>query len=288
MINLYEELGDSTRRRILICLIDGGKCVSDIVSETGFKQPNVSNHLARLRTKGVTVSKKSGREVFYSLASPGVEKIIRSLLISDSTDDPQMQLNSLAKDYAQKASAGDDESCHAILDRAIRARIPLIDIYQELFAPAMAIIGNWYEAGAIDEGQEHMASEITRRMMTHASATIGQLPKHGRTAVLGCGPDNFHVMGIEMVSDFLRIEGWKTHFLGSNMPILSFVHQVQTIQPNLVLVSCVGKLSHASTLDLISSVHELRRNGQRFTLGIGGLTAMKNRDQYSKMGVDFV
>ena len=38
--------------------------VGDIVVATGLRQPNVSNHLSRMRASGVVKSSKVGREVF--------------------------------------------------------------------------------------------------------------------------------------------------------------------------------------------------------------------------------
>ncbi len=44
MIHVYEELGDTSRRRLLSELREGPRTVSDLVLATFMKQPNVSSH----------------------------------------------------------------------------------------------------------------------------------------------------------------------------------------------------------------------------------------------------
>ena len=46
---LFKGFADATRLAILEALRQGDKTVSQIVEETGFSQPNVSNHLGYLR-----------------------------------------------------------------------------------------------------------------------------------------------------------------------------------------------------------------------------------------------
>lgn len=73
---LFRGLGDSTRLSILESLREGEKSASQIVSETGQSQSNISNHLACLLDCGLVKNRRQGRNVFYNLADNNVSKIL--------------------------------------------------------------------------------------------------------------------------------------------------------------------------------------------------------------------
>jgi ArsR family transcriptional regulator, cadmium/lead-responsive transcriptional repressor len=76
---LFHGLGDPTRLRILLALLDGERRVTDLVAAVGTSQPNVSNHLACLRDCGLVVDRPAERrQVFYSIARPELHDLLRA------------------------------------------------------------------------------------------------------------------------------------------------------------------------------------------------------------------
>lgn len=73
---LFRGFGDPSRLSVLECLLDGPKCVSEIVAATGLSQPNASLHLACLRDCGLVEREARGRFAYYRLAGPHVRHII--------------------------------------------------------------------------------------------------------------------------------------------------------------------------------------------------------------------
>jgi DNA-binding transcriptional ArsR family regulator len=73
---LFRGLGDSTRLSILECLRAGEKSNSQVVEETGHSQSNVSNHLSCLLDCGLVQNRREGKNIFYSLRSKNVSKIL--------------------------------------------------------------------------------------------------------------------------------------------------------------------------------------------------------------------
>ncbi len=288
MLIVYEELGDASRRLILGELLHGPKSVSDIVRATGLKQPNVSNHLARMRERDVVRASRLGRQVFYSLASPDVEAIVGAVFKTEENLDSNLRLDELAKRYAKSAVNGDEAACSEILEIVFRAKLPVIDIYQEIIAPAMHLVGKWYLVEAIDEAQEHLASYITERLMTRAAALTSPINRHGGLALLGCGPESYHTIGLRMASDVLRIHGWKTLFLGANTPVESFVNAVDQHRPALVLIGCSAQVSQDASLELVRALDLIRTRKHHFTIGAGGWAVTHNSSLFLSAGVDFV
>ncbi|MFQ3588141.1 MAG: metalloregulator ArsR/SmtB family transcription factor [Fimbriimonadaceae bacterium] len=285
-MSVYEELAEESRRRILSCLLNGPRNVSEIVGATGLKQPNVSNHLARMRSKGVVVASKLGRQVFYSLASPDVQDAVRKALDQQPARTVSMDIHQAIKEYSRAAIQGDRATCQEIVEHYGRANTPLEDIYQYLLGPAMETIGTWYKVGAIDEGQEHMASAITERMMAHVVSMRPAIRRIDKSAVLGCAPNNWHAIGLRMISDVLRVSGWETYYLGANVPAEAFLSAAQRHRPDLVLVSVSTPGTEDEALELVGELAaEKARNG--YTLGAGGAVVAMNVDRFFEKGIDF-
>ena len=51
--------------------------MSELVALTGLSQPNVSHHLACLKECGLVASRQEGRFVYYALADPRIEDVLR-------------------------------------------------------------------------------------------------------------------------------------------------------------------------------------------------------------------
>jgi DNA-binding transcriptional ArsR family regulator len=82
---LFRGLADGSRLAILEALRDGEKSVSDVVAATGLSQPNASTHLACLKGCGLVEGRQEGRFVFYRLADPRIEGLLRdaSAILAD-------------------------------------------------------------------------------------------------------------------------------------------------------------------------------------------------------------
>jgi MerR family transcriptional regulator, light-induced transcriptional regulator len=287
MIDLYEELGETSRRQILSELRTGPKNVTEIVESTGLKQPNVSNHLARMKNKQVVRSTKTGREVFYSLASPEIEAIVNSAFSIKRNEEVHLDIDQLAKTYAKLAIQGDEMGCAEILDQAFRAHMPMVDIYQDLLTPAMTMVGTWYKVEAIDEAQEHMASAITERMMARTVQITGPARRQDKTALLGCAPNSWHVIGLRMLGDYLRFCGWKSLFLGANCPIPSFLTAVEQHNPHIVLLSCGATEGLEDTISMVKALNAFRGRKSVPLIGVGGHCIIDNLPAITAAGADF-
>lgn len=64
----FKVLSESSRLKILRSLIDGEKCVTEIIDRTGLMQANVSKQLKILHENGIVNSRPCGLQRFYSLS----------------------------------------------------------------------------------------------------------------------------------------------------------------------------------------------------------------------------
>jgi ArsR family transcriptional regulator len=66
-VEFCKALADDTRQKILEMLLEGEKCVSDIVDAFPMSQPTISHHLNVLKQFNLVVSRKEGKQVFYDI-----------------------------------------------------------------------------------------------------------------------------------------------------------------------------------------------------------------------------
>ena len=71
-VEFCKALADDTRQRILTMLLEGERCVSDIVAEFDMSQPSISHHLGILKQFNLVTSRKEGKQVFYAINQDNV------------------------------------------------------------------------------------------------------------------------------------------------------------------------------------------------------------------------
>jgi len=77
--HLLKAMGNERRLRILCHLSEREHSVSELCRLVGLSQSALSQHLARLRHDNLVTTRRSAQTVYYSLASPEVRPLLRSL-----------------------------------------------------------------------------------------------------------------------------------------------------------------------------------------------------------------
>ena len=66
--DIFKQLSDSSRVRIFWLLCHCEECVMNISALVDMSSPAVSHHLRQLKTSGLIVSRREGKEVYYKAA----------------------------------------------------------------------------------------------------------------------------------------------------------------------------------------------------------------------------
>ena len=80
LAELFKVFGDSTRTKILSCLEISELCVCDIAECLNMNKSVISHQLRILRQAKLVKTRRSGKEVFYSLDDEHVSKIYECAL----------------------------------------------------------------------------------------------------------------------------------------------------------------------------------------------------------------
>ncbi len=284
---IAQALADPSRRSILEALRLGRKSVSELCEITGLKQPNLSNHLAKMRAQNVVHSEREGRFIYYSLEAPFAEVLLRMHAVASrgarrrlkpgdsadhgaGADGMSIESSALASQLLQYLLAGDEAACSAVLNNMLSANFGMAKIYLEVFQPALRLIGDLYEQGKVDEAREHVASAIVERMMARVAEICLPAVHRDCHAVLGCVAGNLHSVGVRMLADSLHADGWKVTFVGADTPTNSFIDLVALEAPDLVVISVSLENQLAETRNLLAGLRNLRDSGQMFRTALGG------------------
>lgn len=84
--DLFAVLSSPARLKILHCLCNEERTVSDVLAFVGGTQPNVSQHLALMYRAGVLSKRKDGAAVYYKVASEQAVAVCRSVCTQIALD----------------------------------------------------------------------------------------------------------------------------------------------------------------------------------------------------------
>lgn len=76
LADLFKVFADSTRIRILHCLMNGEKCVGDIANLLEMSQTAISHQLRVLKQSHLVRYRRDGKQMYYSLADDHVKTIL--------------------------------------------------------------------------------------------------------------------------------------------------------------------------------------------------------------------
>ena len=80
---LCKVFSNPTRLEILNLLRDKELSVTELIEKTKLSQANISQHLSIMKSKGIVISDRKGKNIYYRLTNPKIIKafdIIREVL----------------------------------------------------------------------------------------------------------------------------------------------------------------------------------------------------------------
>ena len=78
--SIFQMISDSTRLKILWLLCHSEDCVANIAAAIEMSSPAVSHHLRLLKQSGLIVSRKDGKETYYTLADTEEAALVHDIV----------------------------------------------------------------------------------------------------------------------------------------------------------------------------------------------------------------
>lgn len=127
----------------------------------------------------------------------------------------------------------DEVAVHAVLDEAL-AGFALETVLRELILPVLREVGDQWERGELEVGQEHFASHLIRERLLGLARLWGR--GGGPLAILACAPGERHDISLLAFGLLLRSHGWRILYLGADTPLETLGRAVATTNPRRVVV----------------------------------------------------
>ena len=186
--------------------------------------------------------------------------------------------------YVSALLSGRPGGAEEIIERYSADHPALADIYLGLLQPAMRLTGEMWETGVIDVWQEHMISEFTLSLM----AKLCGERIAGETAGVFVGfsvSGERHVIGIRMITDLLAANGWKTFFLGTDLPAESVVGVLESTSAGVIGISATLP-SHVNSVEILIRAIRSKRTLRRVRVMVGGLAFAGQPGLWERIGAD--
>ena len=121
LVEAARALGNGRRAELIDVLAQGERPVDELAAEIHQSIANTSQHLQRLLRAGLVCSRRSGTRIYYSLASPAVERLWRAL--RETAEAHTEELGDLVRAYV-----GDRADLKTITRDELRRRLRQGDV----------------------------------------------------------------------------------------------------------------------------------------------------------------
>lgn len=136
------------------------------------------------------------------------------------------------------------------------AREGMLRFVQYTVAPLTQRIGVAWEEGRIEVFEEHLFTELTKRLLRQAIAALPYV-RGGPRVLLTSVPEEQHVLGLLMVEALFSLEGAECIPLGTEMPLTEIGRAAQAHQADIVTLSFSSAFSRRQIPTLLLQLRQL-------------------------------
>ena len=140
-------------------------------------------------------------------------------------------------EFQNYLESGNFEKCSEIVKAILAESDDVKKLYDEVLKRSLYRIGELWEASKISVATEHMASAIVETILNEVYFKIMTQSKINKTVVVTCTENEFHQIGIKMVSDVFEMNSWHVHFLGANTTSEELLSLIEKVNPDMLAIS---------------------------------------------------
>lgn len=140
----------------------------------------------------------------------------------------------------------------------------------------MRYIGDLWEHNSVTVADEHLASSVCDRLLSHYAAGLEPHESTADKAMFLCMEQEMHFLGLKMISSYFQEYGWQTRFYGPNLPLEYALIAAANWKPQVIGIS----VSMVYALPALSAyVEAFEALPHRPTVLLGGRLASRFRLQ---------
>ena len=157
------------------------------------------------------------------------------------------------------------------------ARKGLQRFVQDTVAPLTRRVGEAWEDGSVEVFEEHLFTELTKRLLRQA---IAALPggNRGPRILMTSVPEEPHVLGLLMAEALFALEGAECIPLGTQMPLLEIGRAALAHQVDIVALSFSTAFPHRQIPGLLQQLRMVLPSEMALWVGGGGIQRLTKID----------
>jgi len=170
---------------------------------------------------------------------------------------------------------------------AVDAGMPIKDIYGYVFERCQREIGRLWQLNAASVAQEHYCTASTQSIMAllYPKMFAEKRETNRGSLIAACVPGELHEIGPRMLCDQLEMEGWRTIYLGANVPIGALVETLKEQKPDALAISA-AMTYHIKAVRQLIGVIRSSDIGQSMTIVVGGYAFRAAENLWRDVGAD--
>ena len=198
--------------------------------------------------------------------------------------DAGMEHDRLALLYLQSVLSGNSAEGMQIVIDAVDHGLSVRDAYLNVLLPAQQEVGRLWHAHDLTITEEHLVSYTTQRLMAVLADRAECRSDNGLTMLAGTVADNPHDMGIRAVSYLFEFNGWRTIYLGSDLPRSELPAAIEIFEVDLVCLSVALPSQIPAARRSIEEIHHKCTRPTQVMLGGNGL--VNAPELWKELGAD--
>jgi methanogenic corrinoid protein MtbC1 len=181
--------------------------------------------------------------------------------------------------YFSSLLTGNRMKCEEIVSDLINRKMPVKNLYQELFQRSLYQIGELWEFNKISVAVEHMATSVTESLMNMVYPVLISSERIGNKIIVGCVEDELHQIGAKMAADIFEMYGWDSIYLGANVPTYELIRFISEIKPDLIGLS-FSVYFHLNNLEKMITL--IRKEFENIGILVGGQAVRMDLELFEK------
>jgi methanogenic corrinoid protein MtbC1 len=166
-------------------------------------------------------------------------------------------IGELREAYLGAILAGELKIAERVIREAIDSGLREEVIAAQIITPAMTTVGDWWASGRIGVADEHLATDISLRMIALQRESFRVARRRSAaTVLLAAAEDERHVVGLEMAASALLHAGFDVRMLGADVPIASITEAVRRLRPRVLGLTAATQRTALHAREAFERAHD--------------------------------
>lgn len=189
-------------------------------------------------------------------------------------------------DFYQSFEKLEQEKCVQLINDALmKEEITVVDLYEKVLRKSMSFLTDVESDSNHKIWKEHIQSGIVRTIIEMSSPFVlkNRTNLYFKRAAVICPDGEQHELGARMVSDYIRIMGYETFFVGRDTPRSEMKDLITSLSLDLIAISVTN---YYNLTKVVQMVDFIELNFPNIKIIVGGKGIEMNSELFVNRGIE--